>query len=115
MLAGRPPTPTPRDPIRRAFTGLALALAIGFLPAAYYAFGISGTEVRQIRARQAELSGQPGTLTVLDEFDRLEGAIKQVRRRGFEHAAVLWVLVTAIAGGALYRLVGRRELVARRD
>jgi hypothetical protein len=96
-------------PIRRAFAGLALALAIGFLPAAYYTFGISGGEVRRIRVRQAALSEQPGTAAVLDEFDGLEAAISKVRRRGFEHAAVLWVLVTAIAGGALYRLVGRRE------
>ena len=102
-------------PIRRALAGLALALVIGFLPAAYYTFGISGGEVRRIRARQAALSEQPGTAAVLDEFDRLEAAISQVRRRGFEHTAVLWILVTALAGGALYRLVGRREGAARRD
>jgi hypothetical protein len=94
-----------RDPIKRAIVGLTLALVIGFLPAAYTTFGISGGEVRRIRARQAELSEQPGTGAVLDEFDRLEEAIVRVRRRGLRHSAVLWVLVTAIAAAAFQRLV----------
>jgi hypothetical protein len=101
-----------RDPSKRAIVGLALALVIGFLPAAYTTFAVSGGEVRRIRARQAELSEQPGTSAVLDEFDRLEGAIARVRRRGLQHSAVLWVLVTAIAAVGFDRLAPREPALS---
>ncbi len=94
-----------RDPVKRAIVGLALALAIGFLPAAYTTFGISGGEVRRIRARQTELSEQSGTTAVQGEFDRLEAAVTRVRRRGLQHSALLWVLVSAIAAAGFHRLV----------
>jgi hypothetical protein len=61
--------------------------------------------VRRIRARQAELSQQPGDEPVMAEFDRLDAAVAQVRQRGLVHTAVLWVLVSGIAGAAIYRFV----------
>jgi hypothetical protein len=93
-----------QDPLKRAFAGLALVLVIGFIPAAYYSFGINGAEVRRIRARQLELSAQPGSKPVIDEFDRLEAAIAQVRRRGLVQTGILWVLVSGIAGAGLSRM-----------
>jgi len=66
-----------------------------------YSFGVSGAEVRRIRARQAQLSDQPGEKPVLDEFDRLDAAVAEVRGRGLVHTAVLWVLVSGIAGAAI--------------
>ena len=93
----------PDDSLKRALLGLALALAIGFVPAAYYTFGINGAELGRIRARQAELSVQPGEKPITDEFDRLEAAVTRVRHRGLTHTAVLWVLVSGIAGAAIYR------------
>jgi hypothetical protein len=115
MPADRRPAPAaaaarargPDGSLKRALWGLALALAIGFVPAAYYTFGISGAEVRRIRARQAELSEQPGEKPITDEFDRLEAAVTQVRHRGLTRTAVLWVLVSGIAGAGLYRLSDR--------
>jgi hypothetical protein len=114
MPAAPPPRPTPRrapaptpNPLHRAFVrlamGLAIALAIGFVPAAYYTFGLNGAEVRRIRARQAQLSEQPGEKPIMDEFDRLEAAVADVRHRGLIHTAVLWILISGIAGAAIYR------------
>jgi membrane-bound metal-dependent hydrolase YbcI (DUF457 family) len=97
------------DSRKRVLVGLALALAIGFIPAAYYSFGISGAEVRRIRARQAQLSDQPGDKPITDEFDSLEAAVTRVRHRGLTHTAVLWVLVSGIAGAAIYRVSGRNQ------
>jgi hypothetical protein len=94
-----------RDPLKRALAGLAFALAIGFVPAAYYTYGVSGGEVQRIRARQAELSQQPGTPPAVEEFDRLNGAVARVRHRGMIGSAVLWVLVSGIAGAGFFRLV----------
>jgi hypothetical protein len=94
-----------RDPIKRALAGLALALIIGFVPAAYYTYGVSGSEVGRIRARQAELSQQPGTPSVLEEFGRLDGDVARVRRRGMIGSAVLWVLVSGLAAAGFFRLV----------
>ena len=95
------------DSRKRVLVGLALALAIGFIPAAYYSFGISGAEVRRIRARQAQLSDQPGDKPITDEFDSLEAAVSRVRHRGLTHTAVIWVMMSGIAGAGLYRLMNR--------
>jgi hypothetical protein len=108
--AAPPPRPTPRrapaptaNPLKRVLVGAAIALAIGFVPAAYYTFGLNGAEVRRIRARQSQLSDQPGEKPIMDEFDRLDAAVADVRRRGLIHAAVLWILISGIAGAAIYR------------
>jgi len=92
-----------RDPVKRALAGLAFALLVGFVPGAYYTYGVSGAEVVRIRARQAELSQQPGTPPVLEEFDRLDAAVARVRHRGMVASAVLWVLVSGLAGAGFHR------------
>jgi hypothetical protein len=94
-----------RDPIKRSLAGLAFALFIGFIPAAYYTYGVTSADARRIRARQAELSQLPGTPPVLEEFDRLDAAVARVRHRGMIGSAVLWVLVSGIAGAGFFRLV----------
>jgi len=94
-----------RDPVKRALAGLVFSLFIGFVPAAYYTYGVSGGEVQRIRARQGELSEQPGTPQALEEFDRLNGAVARVRHRGMIGSATLWVLVSGIAGAGFFRLV----------
>jgi hypothetical protein len=110
MEAARPSTffgGLRENPVKRAFAGMALALLIGFVPAAVYAIGINGAEVRWIRARQRELSGQVGTEPILREFERLDAAVPAIRRRGIRHTALIWVLVTGIAAAGWYRLVER--------
>jgi hypothetical protein len=101
----------PAGPVKRAFTGLALALAIGLVPAAYYARGVCGGEVARIRARQAELSRRVGSAEVNREFDQLDLAIDGVRRRGMRNTALLWLLVTGIAGAGWYKLAPGEEPV----
>jgi hypothetical protein len=84
--------------------GLALSLVLGLVPAAYYALGMCGGEVRAIRARQAELSTRLRTDELDAEFDRLDVAIAGVRRRGMRNTALCWLLVTSIAGAGWARL-----------
>lgn len=97
------------DPVKRAFVGLAVAVLVGLVPAAYYAVGINGAEVKRLRARQAELSDQPGTKEITDEFDALDANVSQVRGRGVRNTLVVWLLVTGIAGFAWLKLAAPRE------
>jgi hypothetical protein len=94
-----------RDPLKRALAGLVFALLIGLVPAAYYTYGVTGSEVARIRARQTELSQQSGSPSVLDEFGRLDGDVARVRRRGMIGSGVLWVLVSGLAAAGFFRLV----------
>ena len=103
-IVRRPIHGLPANPTKRAFAGLALALLIGFVPAAYYALGVCGGEVRAIRARQAALSTRPGGAGLDAELDRLDVTIDGVRRRGMRNTALVWLLVTAIAGAGFHRL-----------
>lgn len=97
------------NPVKRAMVGLAVAVLIGLLPAAYYARGINGGEVRALRARQAELSTEVGSKAVTDEFDALDATIDQVRGRGLRRTMALWLAVSAVAGLAFARLSAPRE------
>lgn len=97
------------DPVKKAFVGLAVAVVVGLVPAAYYAVGINGAEVKRLRARQAELSDQPGTKEITDEFDALDAGVSQARGRGLRNTLVLWVLVSGAAGFAWLKLATPRE------
>lgn len=97
------------DPVKKAFVGLAVAILVGLVPAAYYAVGINGAEVKRLRARQAELSDQPGTKEITDEFDALDAGVSRVRGRGLRNTLVLWVLVSGAAGFAWLKLAGPRD------
>jgi hypothetical protein len=95
------------NPVKRAFTGLALALLLGLVPAAYYARGVCGGEVRAIRARQAALVERSGGEELDRELARLDQAVDGVRRRGMRNTALLWLLVSGIAGAGWQRLSPR--------
>jgi hypothetical protein len=98
-----------RDPVRRAFFGLALALVVGFVPAAYSAWGIDGPEVARLRDRQVALSRQPATQALTAEFDTLDAAVYSVRRKGITRTAAIWLMVTALVGVGWYKLGASRE------
>lgn len=92
------------DPVRRAFMGLALAVLVGFLPAAYHALKMGAGEVRMLRDEQEQLSKRVGTEEVLRRFDEVEDKVAQARSRAMRNTFVIWVLVS---GGTLvgwYRL-----------
>lgn len=84
---------------KRAFLGLAIALAIGFIPAAYYALRMGGAEVRRLRAEQEVLSRKPGTEEVQQRFTALDADVGSAHRRSARNTAVLWLVVS---GGALF-------------
>jgi hypothetical protein len=97
------------DPVKRAFIGLAVAVLVGLVPAAYYAVGINGAEVKRLRARQAELSDQPGTKEITDEFDALDAGVARARGRGLRNTVALWIVVSGIAGLAWMKLAAPRD------
>lgn len=92
------------NPAKRAFMGLAFALVIGLLPAAYSAVRLGGTEVQGLRARQEELSRKPGTEDIMRQFDDLDVAVEKARSRSMLNTVVLWVLVSSGAMAVWYRV-----------
>jgi len=97
------------NPVKRALVGLAVSVLVGLAPAAYYARGINGAEVRALRARQAELSVEVGTKAVTDEYDSLDAAVDRTRARGLRRTMVLWLVASAVAGLVWARLSVPRE------
>jgi hypothetical protein len=108
-MEGRAAAGLNTDPVKRAFVGLAVAVLVGLVPAAYYAVGINGAEVKRLRARQAELSDQPGTKEITDEFDALDAGVSRARGRGLRNTLVLWVLVSGAAGFVWLKLAAPRD------
>jgi hypothetical protein len=92
------------SPAKRAFAGLGLALLLGLLPAAYYAFGPGASKVRQLRIEQEILSRQPGTEQILHRFDELEDLVAQSRDSSLRNTAVVWAAVTAAAMFGWYKI-----------
>ena len=87
---------------------LGVSLAIGFLPAAYYARGPAAEAVGRRRAEQARLGDRPATVASLAEFDRLDGEVSSLEIRARVVTAALWASVAA--GAALaYGLAQRRR------
>jgi hypothetical protein len=93
-----------RRPARRAFLGLAFALVLGFLPAAYYCFGPGSAEVRRLRVEQELLSRQPGTEEIMHRFDDLDGQVGEAHDRSSRNAAVVWIAVTGVAMLGWYKI-----------
>ncbi len=92
------------SPIRRAFWGLALALILGFLSAAYYARTSNRHDIIALRAQQAEISLLPATKTTLARFDDLDAAVHAMHRRGAGRALLIWMAVAAVTGAAWTKL-----------
>jgi hypothetical protein len=92
------------SPVKRAFIGLAIALVMGFIPAAYHALGVASREMRRLRAEQAALSQRPATEEIVRRFEEIDATVGHARNRYTRSTTLLWVVVT---GGALigwYRL-----------
>jgi hypothetical protein len=86
-----------RRPAQRAFLGLAFALVIGLLPAAYYAFGPGTSDARAYRVEQELLSSQPGTEEILRRFDELDAAVAASCDRSTRNTGIVWVAVASVA------------------
>lgn len=96
------------DPVRRAFSGLALGLALGFVPAAYYARAVNGAEVGALRAEQSAMSARPASAEVLARFDALDAGVRAARSRGVALTLVIWVVAGGAVGAAWARLSAGR-------
>lgn len=92
------------QPAKRAFIGLAVAFVLGFLPAAYYAFGPGIAEARELRVRQELLSRQPGTEDVLRQFDELDEQVTRSRERSLRNIALVWAATAAAAMAGWYKI-----------
>ncbi|MES1205316.1 MAG: hypothetical protein ABUS79_05205 [Pseudomonadota bacterium] len=95
------------DPVRRAFLGLAVALAVGFIPAAYHARSSARREVGALRAQQLEIAATtPVTKAALNRFDDLDAEVRAAHLRSAGRTLLLWLVVSSAAGVAWTRLSG---------
>jgi hypothetical protein len=92
------------SPVKRAFFGLAIALAMGFIPAAYHALGVGSRELRRLRAEQEIVSRRPATQEIVQRFEELDLTVETTKSRYTRNTGIIRVMVT---GGAIlgwYRL-----------
>ncbi len=92
------------DPVRRACLGLALALIIGLLPAAYSALRLGAGDVARLRAEQEELSRRVGTEEVLARFDEIDLEVGTARTKSMRNTIIVWVAVSGIAMAGWYKV-----------
>jgi hypothetical protein len=92
------------NPAKRAFFGLAFALVLGFLPAAYYCFGPGATAARRLRVEQELLSRQTGTADNLRVFDDLNDQVLTSHERASRNTGIVWVAVAGVAMLGWYKI-----------
>jgi hypothetical protein len=92
------------QPAKRAFIGLAVAVVLGLLPAAYYAFGPGSANARELRVRQEVLSRQPGTEEIMHQFDELEEQVNRSRDASFRNIALVWAATSIAAMAGWYKV-----------
>lgn len=92
------------NPSKRAFVGLGIALAVGFIPAAYHALKMGPKDVRNLRAEQELLSRKVGTEETLRRFDDLERQVDDARGRAMRNTLIIWVAVAGVIGAGWYKI-----------
>ena len=93
------------NPPKRAFAGLGLALAVGFLPAAYWAKGPGAEPVARLRAEQSDLSQKAGTEEVLTRFDEIDTQVAAAGLRNMRNTLFIWVAGSGLVLVAFYRFI----------
>lgn len=99
-------------PVKWAFWGLAVSVAVGFLPAAYYARQSNRIELLALRARQGELSTRAATQESLARFDALDAAVEATYRAGAGRTLLIWIGTSGSFGTIWWlamRTIGRRR------
>ena len=86
------------NPVKRAFIGIAIALVVGFIPAAYHALRVGSGDMRRIRAEQEVLSRKPATEEIVRQFEELDTSVGVSKSRSMRNTGLLWMVMT---GGAL--------------
>lgn len=92
------------SPSRRALWGVVVALAIGFIPAAYHARASTRRKALELRAEQTQVAAAPVTVATLARFDALDAEVDAVHRRGAGQALLIWLAVAGAAGLAWSRI-----------
>jgi hypothetical protein len=80
------------DPVRHAFYGLAIALLLGLLPAAFHALAVGNPEVKALRTEQAKLSDQIGTEKAIARFQELDQQVREKHDANFRLTALIWMV-----------------------
>ncbi len=88
---------------RRAFIGLAAALIIGLLPAAYHAFRVGAKDIRRMRDEQELISRKPATEDSLRRFDELDEDVNNAHSHAMRNTAVIWLMTSTGAMFAWFR------------
>jgi hypothetical protein len=91
------------SPAKRAFLGLALALFLGFAPAAYYALFPGAGEVDRLRAEQKLLSEMTGTEENLRRFEQLEEQVASGHSKAARNTLIMWVAISGVVMAAWYK------------
>jgi hypothetical protein len=92
------------NPVKRAFIGLAIALAMGFIPAAYHALGMGSRALGRLRAEQEIVSRRPATEEIARRFEEFDVTVAATKVSYMRNTGVIWVLVTSGALLGWYRL-----------
>ena len=91
------------SPAKRAFLGLALAMFLGFAPAAYYAMFPGSREVDRLRTEQKALSEKAGTEENIRRFDQLEDQVAAGHWKAMRNTLIIWVAISGIAMVGWYK------------
>jgi hypothetical protein len=83
------------NPAKRAFIGLAFALVVGFIPAAYHAFRVGAKDIHRLRDEQEVLSRKPATEEIVRRFEELDGAVDNQATRSQRTTGIVWLVVAA--------------------
>jgi hypothetical protein len=89
--------------IKRAFAGLALALVVGFIPAAYHAFRVGARDIHRLRDEQEALSRKPATDEILNRFNELNTTVDNATTRATRTTGVVWLVVSGLALAGWFR------------
>ena len=87
------------SPARRALWGVVVAVAIGFLPAAYHARASTRRKALELRAEQTQVAAAaPATVATLARFDALDAQVDAVHLHGAGETLLIWLAVAGAAG-----------------
>jgi hypothetical protein len=92
------------SPVKRAFLGLGLGLAVGLVPAAYYARNPGAAEVVRLRTEQHDLSQRAGTEEILRRFDEIDGLVSSSQTRNIRNTLFIWVAAGGLVMFGFYRV-----------
>jgi hypothetical protein len=90
--------------VKRAFAGLALALVIGFIPAAYHALRVGARDIHRLRDEQEVLSRKPATEEIVRRFEELNTTVDNATSRATRTTGIVWLVVAGVAMAGWYKV-----------